>query len=130
MYKRQVLNDAKFEDPTILVEYSKELKQTIIQGQGEHHLNILRSRIEKENKLAYEYIAPKIPYRETITKVAQADYRHKKQSGGAGQFGEVHMLSLIHISHGPAAGGRIRRRRGLRQPRAHPPAPARRAEEN
>ena len=88
----KVLNDAKFEDPTILVEYSKELKQTIIQGQGEHHLNILRSRIEKENKLAYEYIAPKIPYRETITKVAQADYRHKKQSGGAGQFGEVHMI--------------------------------------
>ena len=70
----------------------QELKQTIIQGQGEHHLNILRSRIEKENKLPYEYIAPKIPYRETITKVAQADYRHKKQSGGAGQFGEVHMI--------------------------------------
>ena len=88
----KILNDAKFEDPTILVEYSKELKQTIIQGQGEHHLNILRSRIEKENKLSYEYIAPKIPYRETITKVAQADYRHKKQSGGAGQFGEVHMI--------------------------------------
>ena len=88
----KLLNDAKYEDPTILVDYSKELKQTIIQGQGEHHLNILRSRIEKENKLAYEYIAPKIPYRETITKVAQADYRHKKQSGGAGQFGEVHLL--------------------------------------
>ena len=88
----KLLNDAKYEDPTILVDYSKELKQTIIQGQGEHHLNILRSRIEKENKLAYEYIAPKIPYRETITKVAQDDYRHKKQSGGAGQFGEVHMI--------------------------------------
>ncbi len=88
----KLLNDAKFEDPTILVEYSKELKQTIIQGQGEHHLNILRSRIQAENKLAYEYMAPKIPYRETITKVAQADYRHKKQSGGAGQFGEVHMI--------------------------------------
>lgn len=70
----------------------KELKQTIIQGQGEHHLNILRSRIASENKLQYDYIAPKIPYRETITKVAQADYRHKKQSGGAGQFGEVHLL--------------------------------------
>ena len=88
----KVLNDAKYEDPTILVEYSKELKQTIIQGQGEHHLNILRSRIAAENKIAYDYIAPKIPYRETITKVAQADYRHKKQSGGAGQFGEVHMI--------------------------------------
>ena len=89
----KLLNDAKFEDPTILVEYSKELKQTIVQGQGEHHLNILRSRILSENgKLQFEYIAPRIPYRETITKVAQADYRHKKQSGGAGQFGEVHMI--------------------------------------
>ncbi len=88
----KILNDAKNEDPTILVDYSKELKQTIIQGQGEHHLNILRSRILAENKIEFEYIAPKIPYRETITKVAQADYRHKKQSGGAGQFGEVHMI--------------------------------------
>ena len=87
-----LLNDAKNEDPTILVDYSKELKQTIIQGQGEHHLNILRSRILSENKIAFDFIAPKIPYRETITKVAQADYRHKKQSGGAGQFGEVHMI--------------------------------------
>ena len=88
----KILNDAKNEDPTILVDYSKELKQTIIQGQGEHHLNILRTRIASENKIDFEYIAPKIPYRETITKVAQADYRHKKQSGGAGQFGEVHMI--------------------------------------
>ena len=88
----KVLNDARNEDPTILVDYSKELRQTIIQGQGEHHLNILRSRIQSENKIEYDYIAPKIPYRETITKVAQADYRHKKQSGGAGQFGEVHMV--------------------------------------
>ena len=88
----KLLNDIKYEDPTILVEYSKELKQTIIQGQGEHHLNIVKSRLVSENKLEIEYFAPKIPYRETITKVAQADYRHKKQSGGAGQFGEVHMV--------------------------------------
>ena len=88
----KLLADAKYEDPTILVEYSKELKQTIVQGQGEHHLNILRTRIAADNKIAYDYIAPRIPYRETITKVAQADYRHKKQSGGAGQFGEVHMI--------------------------------------
>ena len=88
----KLLNDIKYEDPTILVEYSKELKQTIIQGQGEHHLNIVKSRLSKDNKLEIEYFAPKIPYRETITKVAQADYRHKKQSGGAGQFGEVHMV--------------------------------------
>lgn len=88
----KLLGDAKYEDPTILVDYSKELKQTIVQGQGEHHLNILRSRLQNESKVQFEYIAPKIPYRETITKVAQADYRHKKQSGGAGQFGEVHMI--------------------------------------
>ncbi|MFI3318294.1 MAG: elongation factor G [Rikenellaceae bacterium] len=86
------LNDAKFEDPTLLVEYSKELKQTIIQGQGEHHLNILRGKLQSESKVNFEYIAPRIPYRETITKVAAADYRHKKQSGGAGQFGEVHLV--------------------------------------
>ena len=88
----ELLNKAKYEDPTILVEYSKELKQTIIQGQGELHLNILKSRLANENKMEIEYSAPRIPYRETITKVAQADYRHKKQSGGAGQFGEVHMV--------------------------------------
>ena len=88
----KLLNDAKYEDPTILVEYSKELKQTIIQGQGEHHLNILKQRLSSENKMELEYYAPKISYRETITKVAQADYRHKKQSGGSGQFGEVHMV--------------------------------------
>ena len=86
------LNDAKFEDPTLLIEYSKELKQTIVQGQGEHHLNILKMKLERDAKTTFEYVAPRIPYRETITKVAQADYRHKKQSGGAGQFGEVHMV--------------------------------------
>jgi elongation factor G len=88
----ELLNKAKYEDPTILVEYSKELKQNIIQGQGEHHLNILKYRLSTENKMEIEYFAPKIPYRETITKVAAADYRHKKQSGGAGQFGEVHLI--------------------------------------
>ncbi len=88
----RLLNDAKFEDPTLLVEYSKELKQTIVQGQGEHHLNILRNKIMADSKISFEYIAPKIPYRETITKIAQAEYRHKKQSGGAGQFGEVHIV--------------------------------------
>ncbi|MFR9603022.1 MAG: EF-Tu/IF-2/RF-3 family GTPase, partial [Rikenellaceae bacterium] len=88
----KLLNDAKFEDPTLLVEYSKELKQTIVQGQGEHHLNILRNKILAESKVSFEYVAPKIPYRETITKTAQAEYRHKKQSGGAGQFGEVHIV--------------------------------------
>ncbi|MFI3248475.1 MAG: elongation factor G [Rikenellaceae bacterium] len=88
----KLLNEAKFEDPTLLIDYSKELKQTIVQGQGEHHLNILKRQVEQESKLSFEYVAPKIPYRETITKVAQASYRHKKQSGGSGQFGEVHMV--------------------------------------
>ena len=88
----ELLNRAHFEDPTILVEYSKELKQTIIQGQGEHHLNILKWQLANLNKIDIEFFAPKIPYRETITKVATADYRHKKQSGGAGQFGEVWLL--------------------------------------
>jgi len=80
------------EDPTILVEYSKELKQIIIYGQGEYHLNILKWHLDNIFKIETEFYAPKIPYRETITKSAQADYRHKKQSGGAGQFGEVHMI--------------------------------------
>lgn len=80
------------EDPTILVEYSKELKQIIIYGQGEYHLNILKWHLDNIFKIETEFYAPKIPYRETITKAAQADYRHKKQSGGAGQFGEVHMI--------------------------------------
>ena len=86
------LNKARFEDPTILVDYSKELKQIIVQGQGEHHLNILKWTLTNQNKIDVEFIAPKIPYRETITKVSGADYRHKKQSGGAGQFGEVHLV--------------------------------------
>ncbi|MBN1599512.1 MAG: elongation factor G [Bacteroidales bacterium] len=80
------------EDPTILIEYSKELKQIIVSGQGEYHLNILKWHLDNQFKIDTEFIAPKIPYRETITKPAQADYRHKKQSGGAGQFGEVHMI--------------------------------------
>ena len=88
----ELLNRANFEDPTILVEYSKELKQTILQGQGEHHLNILKWQLANINKMEVEYFAPKIPFRETITKVAAANYRHKKQSGGAGQFGEVWLV--------------------------------------
>ncbi|MEI6577218.1 MAG: elongation factor G [Bacteroidota bacterium] len=79
-------------DPTLLVEYSKELKQLIIQGYGELHLNIVKWYLEKLNKIEVEYLPPRIPYRETITKSAKETYRHKKQSGGAGQFGEVHML--------------------------------------
>ncbi|MBP5507648.1 MAG: elongation factor G [Prevotella sp.] len=80
------------EDPTWVVEQSKELKQTIIHGQGEFHLRTLKWRLENNEKIPVLYEEPKIPYRETITKVNRADYRHKKQSGGAGQFGEVHLI--------------------------------------
>lgn len=88
----ELLNRAHQEDLTILVEHSKELKQIIVSGQGEHHLNILKWHLTNIHKLEVEFITPRIPYRETITKVAQADYRHKKQSGGSGQFGEVHIV--------------------------------------
>lgn len=80
------------EDPTWVVEQSKELKQTIVKGQGEFHLRTLKWRIENNEKLPVEFIECKIPYRETITKASRADYRHKKQSGGSGQFGEVHLI--------------------------------------
>ena len=80
------------EDPTVTVEYSKELKQIILSGQGEYHLNIVKWHLDNDYKVETTFVAPKIPYRETITKPAQSDYRHKKQSGGAGQFGEVHMI--------------------------------------
>ena len=80
------------EDPTWVVEQSKELKQTIVHGQGEFHLRTLKWRMENNEKIQVTYEEPKIPYRETITKAARADYRHKKQSGGAGQFGEVHLI--------------------------------------
>lgn len=80
------------EDPTWVVEQSKELHQTIVHGQGEFHLRTLKWRLENNEKIQVKFEEPKIPYRETITKSARADYRHKKQSGGAGQFGEVHLI--------------------------------------
>lgn len=88
----EVLNRASADDPTIVVEYSKELKQTILHGQGEHHLKTLKSIMAAQNKIEMEFLPPRIPYRETITRMAAANYRHKKQSGGAGQFGEVSLL--------------------------------------
>ncbi|MDR2127045.1 MAG: elongation factor G [Prevotellaceae bacterium] len=93
----EILNRTHMEDPTIVVEYSKELKQIILSGQGEHHINILKWHLTNTHKIEVELFAPKIPYRETITKLAAADYRHKKQSGGAGQFGEVHLLIEPYI---------------------------------
>ena len=86
------LTKMRQEDPTWVVEQSKELRQTIVHGQGEFHLRTLKWRLENNEKIQVQYGEPKIPYRETITKQARADYRHKKQSGGAGQFGEVHLI--------------------------------------
>ncbi|MCF0243684.1 MAG: elongation factor G [Bacteroidaceae bacterium] len=80
------------EDPTWVVEQSKELRQILVHGQGEFHLRTLKWRMENNEKIMIDYQEPRIPYRETITKTARADYRHKKQSGGAGQFGEVHLI--------------------------------------
>ena len=87
-----ILNRMREEDPTWVIEQSKELKQTLVHGQGEFHLRTLKWRLENNEKLQVKYEEPKIPYRETITKAARAEYRHKKQSGGAGQFGEVHLI--------------------------------------
>ena len=80
------------EDPTWVIEQSKELRQTIVKGQGEFHLRTLKWRLENNEKLQTVFKEARIPYRETITKQAKAEYRHKKQSGGAGQFGEVHLI--------------------------------------
>ena len=98
----EILTRMHEEDPTWLVEQSKELKQTIVSGQGEFHLRTLKWRIENNDKLPVEFIEPRIPYRETITKAARADYRHKKQSGGAGQFGEVHLIVEPYYEGMPA----------------------------
>jgi elongation factor G len=87
-----VLKEMNSIDPTLAYEHSKELKQVILSGQGELHLNVARWMIENNSKVGIEFLAPKIPYRETITKNAKSMYRHKKQSGGAGQFGEVHIM--------------------------------------
>ena len=90
------------EDPTWRIEQSKELRQIIVHGQGEFHLRTLKWRLENNEKIQVTFSEPKIPYRETITKAARADYRHKKQSGGAGQFGEVHLIVEPYYEGMPA----------------------------
>ncbi|WP_143304814.1 elongation factor G [Chitinophaga vietnamensis] len=87
----EVLAEIHMEDPTLEVEFNRELKQVILHGQGDLHLLVTKWRLENIYKMQVEYSAAKIPYRETIQKPAMASYRHKKQSGGAGQFGEVFM---------------------------------------
>ena len=85
------LHQVEREDPSLLVEHSQELQQTILHGLGEEHLNIILHQIKERFKLNAEFVTPSIPYRETITKRAEAHYKHKKQSGGAGQYAEVYM---------------------------------------
>jgi elongation factor G len=97
----EALSKIHMEDPTIIVEYSKELKQIIVHGQGEYHLNIMKWHLDNIYRIPANFNPPKIPYRETITKAAQADYRHKKQSGGAGQFGEVHLIIEPYMEGAP-----------------------------
>lgn len=98
----EVLQRMREEDPTWLIENLKELKQLIVSGQGEFHLKTLKWRIENNDKIPIVFSEPRIPYRETITKAARADYRHKKQSGGAGQFGEVHLVVEPYTEGMPA----------------------------
>ena len=85
------LHKIEQEDPTLKIEQSAELKQTILHGQGQLHLDLVKQRIEKDFGIKMNFANPKISYRETITGKSDADYRHKKQSGGSGQFGEIHM---------------------------------------
>ncbi len=96
-----ILQRMSQEDPTWVVEQSKELRQILIKGQGEFHLRTLKWRMENNDKMQIVFDEPRIPYRETITKAARADYRHKKQSGGAGQFGEVHLIVEPYIEGEP-----------------------------
>ncbi len=86
------LKDLATYDRSLSLENSRELRQVILGCQGELHLNTIKWYFENQYKLGVNFTAPNIPYRETITKSAEAMYRHKKQSGGSGQFGEVHML--------------------------------------
>ena len=90
------------EDPTYIIEYSKELKQILLHGQGEYHINTLKWYFDNVYKIDIQFLKPKIPYRETITKIAAGDYRHRKQSGGSGQFGEVHLVIEPYVEGMPA----------------------------
>lgn len=80
------------EDPSIIIEHSQELKQIIIHGQGVEHLGVIEHELQNRYKLDVEFYSPRIPYRETLTSSVVSKYKHKKQSGGAGQFAEVEML--------------------------------------
>ncbi|MBK6545490.1 MAG: elongation factor G [Saprospiraceae bacterium] len=105
------IHDLQEEDPTLVLEHSQRLKQNIIHGQGQLHLDLLKYRIEKLHGLHVDFLKPKIPYLETITKASDTSYRHKKQSGGSGQFGEVHMrVEPFHEGMPDPAGLNVRHR--------------------
>ena len=107
----QALHSIREEDDTVQVEISPELKQTLIHCQGELHLAIIKWKIEHQHKLEVVFGQPKIPYRETIRRMAESNYRHKKQSGGSGQFGEVYMrIEPWHEGMPEPAGLNVRNR--------------------
>lgn len=87
----KALHAMEEEDPTLHVEQSAALHQILLHGQGQLHLDLVKYRLEKVYDVHVEFVRPRIDYRETITREANTMYRHKKQSGGAGQFAEVHM---------------------------------------
>ncbi|PID29469.1 MAG: elongation factor G [Candidatus Cloacimonadota bacterium] len=86
----QALTALSNEDPTFISRFDPELKQTIIEGQGIKHISTILMKLNDRYGIDIDTIKPKIPYRETITKSVEGSYRHKKQSGGKGQFAEVH----------------------------------------
>ncbi len=89
------------EDPTVHVRADPELKQTVISGMGEVHLDLLTKRLQARYGVEVEISEPRIGFRETIKGKAEAHYRHKKQSGGRGQFADVH----IRLEAGPRGSG-------------------------
>lgn len=101
----KALHQIEQEDPTLIVEQAAQLKQTILHGQGQLHLDLIKYRIEKVNDIKMEFDRPRIPYRETITRQSEAVYRHKKQTGGAGQFAEVHMRIEPYFENMPDPSG-------------------------
>ncbi|MFL5809667.1 MAG: elongation factor G [Flavisolibacter sp.] len=107
----QALHQLREEDPTLIVEVSQELKQTLLHCQGDMHLAVAKWKIENLHKVPVKFIKPRIPYRETIRKMSESSYRHKKQSGGAGQFGEVYMrIEPFHEGMPEPAGLNVRGR--------------------
>lgn len=105
------IHELQEEDPTLILEQSMRLKQNILHGQGQLHLDLVKYRIEKLYGIHMEFIKPKIPFLETITRSADTSYRHKKQTGGSGQFAEVHIrVEPFHDDMPDPAGLTVRNR--------------------